>query len=363
MIEMMGGNLKVESTPKVGSKFSFNLIFDTIEISEEIAAKRIIINDLEKPIFEGEILVCEDNPMNQQVIREHLSRVGLRTILANNGSEGVDIVHRRMLGGKKRFDIIFMDIHMPVMDGLEAASKITAMNTGTPIVAMTANVMTNEKILYKENGMPDCVGKPFTSHDLWRCLLRYLVPVEMKKINESPHDESNDKLQKMLQTHFAKHNQEKFEEIANAVGTGDIKLAHRLAHTLKGNAGQLGKTSLQKAAAKIEALLKDGKNMVTEEHLNVLQAELTAVLNELAPMAVEAPPLPEKTTIVFNREKAQELADRLESLLKKGSPESIKLIDEIRVTIPASEELVEQIEDFEFETALSSLAKLTEKWS
>jgi len=71
-----------------------------------------------------------------------------------------------------------MDIHMPVMDGLEAAERILSLNTGIPIVAMTANVMNTDRDIYRQRGMLDCIGKPFTSPELWACLLKYLEPAE-----------------------------------------------------------------------------------------------------------------------------------------------------------------------------------------
>jgi signal transduction histidine kinase/CheY-like chemotaxis protein len=177
MIELMGGKLIIESTKGVGSKFGFSVVFDTIDIPAGKHSSIKSLGSVEKPIFEGEILVCEDNLMNQEVVREHLSRVGLKTVVAANGRDGVDLVRRRMEKGEKRYDLIFMDIHMPVMDGLEAASKIIALGSGAPIVAMTANVMASEKEYYIEYGMRDCVAKPFTSQELWKCLLKYLTPV------------------------------------------------------------------------------------------------------------------------------------------------------------------------------------------
>ncbi|MDR0473412.1 MAG: response regulator, partial [Treponema sp.] len=161
LIEMMGGSLIVESASGVGSKFGFTLVFDTINVPVEISVQKLVINRIEKPTFNGDILVCEDNAMNQQVICEYLARVGLKSFVAGNGKEGVDMVRSRMEKGEKPFDLIFMDIHMPVMDGLEAASIINKLQTGSPIVAMTANIMSTDRELYKMNGMPDYVGKPF----------------------------------------------------------------------------------------------------------------------------------------------------------------------------------------------------------
>jgi len=171
-------------------------------------------------------------------------------------------------------------MHMPVMDGLEAAAKIIELNTGIPLVAMTANIMSDDRELYKTSGMHDCVGKPFSSQELWRCLLKYLKPLSGADRKDTRLDSSMG-FHEPLKMLFVKYNQHKYEEIANALKEGDIKMAHRLAHTLKSNAAQLGKVRLQQAAAFVEQQLKDGKNLVTDKQLAMLESELNAALAEL----------------------------------------------------------------------------------
>ncbi|MCL2079942.1 MAG: ATP-binding protein [Oscillospiraceae bacterium] len=176
MVELMGGELKVESSPGHGSSFNFCLTFETtgsIETEYETDDFDISV----KPRFDGLVLICDDNPMNREVVCEHLDRVGLRSVTAENGQIGLDMVKERMEKGEKPFDLILMDIFMPVMDGVEAASKITKLNTGTPVVAMTANVMASELEKYRNNGMPDCLSKPFTTKELWRMLRSYLKTI------------------------------------------------------------------------------------------------------------------------------------------------------------------------------------------
>jgi signal transduction histidine kinase len=176
IVELMGGTLTVDSVPDAGSTFSFELTFETVEAPDGIS-EYSEISVVEKPCFDGLVLVCEDNPMNQQVISEHLARVGLRSVIAENGKIGVEMVQERNETGQAPYDMIFMDIFMPVMDGVEADEKITVLEIKTPIVAMTANVMTSELDNYKKCGMVDCVSKPFTTQELWRCLLKYLAPI------------------------------------------------------------------------------------------------------------------------------------------------------------------------------------------
>jgi CheY-like chemotaxis protein len=358
MVELMGGKLTVESTLKVGSIFSFELTFNTIDMHGD-AIREIIFNEFERPIFNGEILLCEDNKMNQEVICKHLERVGIKTLVAENGKEGVDMVRRRMERGEKPFDLIFMDIHMPVMDGLEAASQIAALGIGTPIVAMTANIIAHDRELYLQNKMHDCVGKPFRSQELWSCLMKFLTPVEWKVGDESRQTQDYEDLLRMLTVKFVKNNQNRLSDITKAIDAGDIKLAHRLAHTLRSNAGQLGKTDLQKAAGEVEYLLKDEINSVTPAHMNILETELNAVLEELAPLTKgHAPKRPKAEA--FDAEQARELLEILEPMFEDGDLECLKFIDSLRL-IPGSEDLIRKMENLDFEPATAALAQLRER--
>jgi len=259
------------------------------------------------------------------------------------------------------------------MDGLEASAKIIELGVKTPIVAMTANVMREDREIYKQSGMNDCVGKPFTSQELWRCLLKYLMPVNSRALYiKTPEKKPQVKLSpqkvdmefmKELQEAFYRYNRKKFDEIANALKADDIKLAYRLAHTLKSNAGQIGKTSLQEAASDVEFQLSGGKNLVTPQQMALLETELNAALSQIE---VELSALREnqsdssKKGEILDSQSTQELFGKLEPMLKMGSPESLKLIDALR-RIPGSEELIRRIDDYSFDEALEALVELRKR--
>jgi len=359
LVEMMGGNLAVDSTPGVGSSFNFELTFDSIDAKEaNLRETRKVLSELKKPLFTGEVLLCEDNSMNHQVISEHLSRVGLTTVIAENGKIGVDMVKERMEKGAKQFDLIFMDMHMPVMDGLEAAKIIIDLNVGIPVVAMTANIMADDRENYKQSGMVDYVGKPFTSQELWRCLLKFFKPVsweEEDKINQSLEEE---KLKIKLTEKFIRTNSGIFAEIKNALDTGDITTAHRMAHTLKSNAGQLGKTLLQQIAGEIEDALKDGNNNTTPRQTERLYEELHLVLSELDKTLKESMPDKQETSEEpMDKTLQHELLNKMETLLRESDTECLELTDACS-KIPGSEKLIHEIEAFDFENALKTLADL-----
>jgi len=361
IIEMMGGKLIVDSTPGIGSRFSFELTFLTTDIEDDDAINDLILfSELEKPTFVGEVLLCEDNTMNQQVICEHLSRIGLKTAVANNGEVGVEIVKNRIERGRKQFDLILMDIHMPIMDGLDAATEIFKLDPNISIVAMTANVMPNDKEIYKEIGMHDCIGKPFTSQELWRCLLKYFKPVEMKKENIVQREQADQKLYQMLINVFIKNNKNKITEIKQALEAEDIVLAHRLSHTLKSNAGQLRKNMLQQAAEVLEHSLRSGENRSTPIQIETVETELKAVLTELESLVENKPPKPAAEPL--DKEASLEILKQLEPMIKENDLDCMKHIESLR-PVQGSEELIKHLEDFDFKPALKSLNELLKQYN
>jgi CheY-like chemotaxis protein len=364
LIELMGGELIIESTPGDGSKFGFSVTFETMDIPFGQPKNDDVDKKLEKPSFNGEVLVCEDNHMNQLVVKESLAKVGLRAVIAENGLEGVNMVRSRIKEGGKPFDLIFMDIQMPVMDGLEAASEIEKLKTGTPIIAMTANIMSEDMEFFKVNGMPDYIGKPFTSQELWRCLMKYLEPVSRPSAEENTQIDGFDpdlEFKKAIRQYFWKNNRNLYKEIINALESGDIKQAHRITHTLKGNAGQLGNTALQKAAAAVELNLKEGENNVTEGQLKTLESELSLFLDELSSVFEGAETqMPHRKGVELEPEKIRELFEKLGPLLVAGNPECRNYAGELRL-IPGTELLIEQMDDFNFQAAISTIKKLKEK--
>jgi len=283
IVELMGGKLIATSRPGIGSKFSIEIEFpitDTESLFDDIFGDTISDN-VERPHFKGEVLVCEDNRLNQQVILEHLNRVGLECEIAENGLEGVKIVMERMKANQKPFDLILMDMQMPIMDGIEAAARINALGVGTPIVALTANVMTTDLQNYRRSGLMDCIGKPFQTWDLWRCLLSFLMPVSKTRVNKKTINKKDNELLIRLQLNFPEENHNRINELKDALNLGDYKKARLLAHTLKSNAGLIREHRLQELAAIVEKMVEENKIDAIAPHLNHLESELRMVLDRL----------------------------------------------------------------------------------
>jgi CheY-like chemotaxis protein len=361
-IDMMGGKLTVESAQGLGSKFSFEVTFDTVSEAESGLSGNGLTDEMEKLSFKGEVLICEDNYLNQRVICEYLERAGLGTVVARDGKEGVEIVSARMRSGGHPFDLIFMDIHMPIMDGLEAAAHIASLGVKTPIVALTANIMANEIEMYAQSGMQDYLGKPFTPQELWACLMKY-IPAQRIHEPVARRDPAGDE-EMLLQFRriFVKNNQNTFADIKKALDGGDVKNAHRLAHTLKSNAAQLGEKGLREAAASAEAALAGGENLLSKRQSDVLEAELSAVLEKLAALLADDKTGTRAEDAGPRELGGEELADtlgRLKVMLENRNPECLDLLDGIR-GLPGAGDFVRKAENLNFKQALEALSEFME---
>jgi len=180
IVNHYNGNITVVSEPDEGSRFVVTLILQngTAE-NKEVSVASLNNYAFNKEQLKGRyVLVVEDNEINQIVIKEQLSDMGIRCELANNGQEGVDAINRSV-ATRTPFDMVFMDCQMPVMDGLTAVKHIRAINhesiEGLPIVALTANALTGEKERCLSAGMNDFMSKPVSAKKLKQCILHHIA--------------------------------------------------------------------------------------------------------------------------------------------------------------------------------------------
>ena len=173
------GNVDVSSHLGVGSRFTVTLMLDDATTGadiEKIYACRNDYTPTRQELSGLKALIVEDNEINQLVIKEQLKEIGLPSELATNGKEGVEKV-KRSFAEKSPYAVIFMDCHMPVMDGLEATRHIRALGGQAeqiPIIALTANVLTGDKEKCLKSGMNDFISKPVGVSRLKECVFRHL---------------------------------------------------------------------------------------------------------------------------------------------------------------------------------------------
>jgi two-component system sensor histidine kinase/response regulator len=168
---MMGGTLAVESTLGQGSCFHFTVCCQAIDALPVAPTTTASNTD---SLRDMQVLLVEDNRLNQQVASSFLKKVGVNVTLANDGSEGLNI----LLAQPVDFDAVLMDLQMPVMDGLTATMRIRAMSQfdDLPIIAMTAHAMAEDRQKCLDAGMQDYLTKPIDVRQLYAALTRARLP-------------------------------------------------------------------------------------------------------------------------------------------------------------------------------------------
>ena len=179
--ELMGGAVTVESTLGKGTTFTVELRFEHAEEEEIKIINNIDVAQVTSFIKGKEALVVEDNPHNQLLIKNYLNLWGVNCTIANNGEEGVQMVQN------KTFDIIFMDLQMPVMDGFMATDIIrNKIKLETPIVGCSAHSLVGEKHKCLAIGMNDYVSKPYTEQELLSSILQFFTEKDKLQLLMTP---------------------------------------------------------------------------------------------------------------------------------------------------------------------------------
>jgi CheY-like chemotaxis protein len=160
--QLMGGNIQFDSDYKQGAQFILDLpLIEALSVKESKEAKEELDNNVSaNPL----ILVVDDHPTNRKIIEVLFKKNNMNFIMADSGAMALNIIQ------EKKPQLVFMDIQMPEMDGLETTRKLRSLNNKEfakiPIIAMTANALKGDRERFIDCGMNDYISKPFTENDL-----------------------------------------------------------------------------------------------------------------------------------------------------------------------------------------------------
>ena len=307
MVEMMDGHIGIESEEGKGSTFWFTAVF-----SKQTGPKAILAKDkdernglrelkaegtktkpamTEKSAKKVRILLVEDYPTNQQVVIKHLHGAGYPVDLAVNGREAVAAYKR------KHYDLILMDIQMPVMDGYESTAIIRKQEgevaTRIPIIAMTAHALKRDREKCLQAGMDDYLTKPLRRKELLAMLDKWITPVADSGLRMAPLDSEilldsgiimesdpmnfaraieefdGDKkfLMEVLEG-FIKNATAQIATMRQALSDGNMEAIGREAHAIKGGAANLTADALSEIASE---LMNIGKSGILKEGIEILE--------------------------------------------------------------------------------------------
>lgn len=259
-IEGMGGRIKVFSLKDIGSRFSISIKsgdvseFSTIDGPSQVHAEHKINSDKANLIREvnGKILVVEDNKDNQQLFTILLEKTGAEVKIANNGLQAVEKVTN------EHFDLVFMDMQMPVMDGLEATKLIKSKGYKVPVVSLTANAMKQDREASLAAGCSDYITKPVNKLDLYHIVYKYLEPGDgVAEISREPDNNiiDNDPDIINLKNKFIESLPVKLEKIQKAFELNHFDVVKTEVHKLKGLGGSFGCSELTALSLEIEKSL------------------------------------------------------------------------------------------------------------
>ena len=339
-----------------------------------------------EPIRGAHVLLVEDNELNREVAVGLLEDAPIEVRTAENGEVAILMLRR------EPYDLVLMDMQMPVLDGL-AATRVIRQDTrlkDIPIVAMTANAMAGDRENCLEAGMNDHLTKPIDPDELFRALLRWIPPrarfaeaIAPAKHTAQASDSTsfqipgidtaaamkrtggNRQRYESLLRRFADSQASAAKEIRAALAANDTSTAERIAHSLKGAAANLGVNEVATSAANVETAIKTKGDV--ESPLRELETSLAtsiAAVKAALPYAKE-----ERVSTGDDGSPAAvvEALSRLKQLLESDDSEAAEFIVEKQSMLLATlggtemEMLSRMVGDFDYEGALRAVSEITER--
>ena len=286
LVRSMGGEIGVVSTPGLGSTFWFTFPAEKIDNPDEVVSLPVPEAKIVKEFTKSEprVLLVDDNGINRKVASEILRKAGCEVTEATDGFAAIEIVQ------EEEFDLVFMDIQMPKMDGVQATKKIKGLQLEytPPIIAMTAYSMEEDKAKFLSQGLDDYLPKPIKASALIEKVKSWVnfapksvtgevfventedLVINQNTLNQLHKYGGKELIQSVLED-FDKEAQEIIRDSNSWLTAQNMEELQRAMHTLKGNAGTFGIEKLSKNAEYIEKKIKANNFNALKKDLDELQ--------------------------------------------------------------------------------------------
>ena len=284
LCELMNGNIGVYSTPNLGSTFWFT--FEALATDKETVEQEKVEDFIPELLtdFPPRVLLVDDNQVNRQVASEMLKSAGCKVDLAGDGLKAIE------KATSVEYDVIFMDIQMPDMDGVTATKQLKSMGIPNlpPIIAMTAYGMEPDRERFLSQGLDDYLAKPIKAHELINKVKKWITgtpEIQSKAANDNDLGPlqivsqevisqlakySGPEMVKEILKDFESETQSQLDQCAESLQENNYQDILRDLHTLKGSAGTLGVEKVAQKAKETEKELKEGNYQVAAEALKSL---------------------------------------------------------------------------------------------
>lgn len=294
LVEMMAGSIDFTTELGVGTTFWFGLVLHTTD--QCALAGEVLPAPTVAPQMQGEVLLVEDHPVNQEYAMQALKGLGVNITLAENGQQAIDLMAQR------QFDLVLMDCQMPVMDGYQATAIIRQREQAgqaahTPVVALTANAMSDDRERCLTAGMDDYLAKPFNKSQVGQLLSHWLsegetVAVTPEIVDRAPDSTTDESwsiqpevieqlcsmdadgtfLEKIINA-FLEKSPADIEQLVAALAAADAEQVRISAHSFKSSSYNLG-------AQRLAELCKQMEQAGREQDLRMAQALLEPIRAE-----------------------------------------------------------------------------------
>jgi len=280
LVERMHGSINVESEPGVGSCF-------VVVIKAEQASAEQIENDqqLQRYVpeqesrsgcYQGKVLLAEDNADNQNLVKMYLTKMGVQVSVANNGQEAVQLATEEV------FNLILMDMQMPIMDGVEATKLIHGSGNEAPIVMLTANVMKDDMQQCRRVGCNGFLTKPIERNSFEAYVADFLIPVDSHSLEQLPivSELVNEgpEFYNIVKA-YVKQLPGDLQAAIDAFKSNDDDVLKSKVHSMKGTSGNMGFIEYSQLCAQVEfAITKNDRDEIMQliDTLEEMKARIIA---------------------------------------------------------------------------------------